>query len=272
MILALLLGCTSGGDLSAFVPKVKFQRLDLSSIDFEHIEVDFVFDIDNPNPIDIPISTFSYALGLEGIELLAGADPDGLRIRAEGSSELSLPVGIDFANIFEAVEATRGLDFLGFGLKGDFGFDTDLGPVVIEYDEEGDFPALRVPKFNLGQLRVESFSGESLAFGLDLGIDNDHGSTLDFSNLDFDLKVAGVHLGSGAVDEVGEVEGASSRTVVIPFEVNYLDAIAALGGAVNGEQITVELDALMDVDTPFGVLPLSVDERGDVELVDEVSR
>ena len=42
MILALLLGCTSGGDLSAFVPKVKFQRLDLSSIDFEHIEVDFV--------------------------------------------------------------------------------------------------------------------------------------------------------------------------------------------------------------------------------------
>lgn len=271
MILALLLGCT-GGDFSAFVPTVKFQRLDLTSIDFERINVDFVFDIDNPNPVDIPLSSFSYALGFEGVEVLSGSDPDGLKIGSEGTSELALPIGIDFANIFEAATATRGLDYIGFGLQGNFGFDTDLGPVAIEFDEEGSFPALRLPKFDLGQLRIESASDSEVGIGLDVSIDNDLGSTLDFSNLDFTMKVAGVRLGGGTMANVDEVPGASSKTVTIPLSVNFEDAANALGEVADGEQITLELDALMDVDTPFGVLPLSVDERGDVELVDETSR
>lgn len=271
MILALLLGC-SGGDFSAFVPTVKFQRLDLTSIDFETINVDFVFDVENPNPIDIPLSSFSYALGFEGIEVLSGDDPDGLRLGSEGTSELALPIAIDFANIFEAVTATRGLDYIGFGLQGNFGFDTDLGPVAIEFDEEGSFPALRLPKFDLGQLRVESASEDRIGLGLDVNIDNDHGSALDFSNLDFTMKVAGVRLGAGRMAEMDEVPGASSKNVTIPLSVNFEDAANALGEVADGEQVTLELDALMDVDTPFGVLPLSVDERGNVELVDETSR
>lgn len=271
MIFALLLGCT-GGDFSAFVPTVKFQRLDLTSINFERINVDFVFDVDNPNPIDIPLSSFSYALGFEGIDVLSGEDPDGLRLGSEGTSELALPIAIDFANIFEVVTATRGLDYIGFGLRGNFGFDTDLGPVAIEFDEEGSFPALRLPKFDLGELRIESASNDSVGLGLDIAIDNDLGSALDFSNLDFTMKVAGVRLGGGTMAEVDEVPGATSKTVTIPFSVNYENAANALGEVADGEQITIQLDALVDVDTPFGVLPLSVDETGDVELVDETSR
>lgn len=271
MILALLLGC--GGDLAPYLPTVKFQRLDLVALDFERIDVDFVFDVENPNPIEIPLSRFDYALGFEGIEIISGNDPDGLALTAEGSSELALPVGLEFAGIFDVVQATRGLDYIGFGLKGGFGFDTDLGPVDISYDEEGSFPALRTPKFDLGKLNIQSADAESVEFGLDVDVDNDHGSALNFANLDYKMKFAGVNVGAGLVEEVGEVEGATTRTLNIPFEVDYLDAANALIAAASGDPIRVDLAADVDVDTPFealgiDIVPLSIDENGNVEVRD----
>ncbi len=267
MISLLFLGC-AGGDFSAYLPTVKFNRLDLTGIDFDHIDVDFVFDVGNPNPIGIPLSRFDYSLGFEGIEVLSGNDPDGLALVADGSSELALPVGIEFANLFEAVAATRGLDYIGFGLAGNFGFDTDLGPVDIGFAEEGSFPALRTPTLSLGTLRIESADAETVLFGLDIDLDNDHGSTLDFTDLDFAVKFAGAHVGDGAMDAVAEVPGATTRTVTIPFGVDYLDALAALEAVIAGDRLAVELDAGMDVDTPFGVVPLTIDETGNVSVAD----
>lgn len=273
MILALLLGCTAGGDWTPYLPTVKFNRLDLVSLDFEHVDVDFVFDVHNPNDIEIPLSRFGYALAFEGIEIISG-DNAGVELVAGGSSELPLAVGLDFGNVYKVAEATRGLDFVGFGLQGNFGFDTDLGPIDIEFDEEGSFPALRTPTFDLGELRIESADVEGVAFGLDVDVDNDHGSTLGFGNLDFSLKVAGTRIGAGVVEDVGDVEGATTDTLSIPVEVDYLDAIEALSAAVSGDPISVDLGADVDVDTPFealgiDIVPLSIDEQGNVEVRDE---
>ncbi|MFN7142281.1 MAG: LEA type 2 family protein [Myxococcota bacterium] len=275
MILALLLGC--GGDFSTYLPTVKFQRLDLVALDFERIDVDFVFDVENPNPVEIPLSRFDYSLGFEGIEIISGDDPNGLALVAEGTSELALPVGLEFAGIFDVVQATRGLDYIGFGLEGGFGFDTDLGPVDIAFDEEGSFPALRTPRFDLGQLNIESADEDSVQFGLDVDIDNDHGSALDFMNLDYDMKFAGAKVGAGIVEEVGSVDGATTRTLNIPFEVDYVDAANALIAAANGEPLRVDLAADVDVDTPFealgiDIVPLSIDENGNVEVRDASSQ
>lgn len=265
MFLLFLTGC--GTDLSGFLPTVRFNRFELRSIDFEHIETDFVFDVDNPNPVGAPVDRFDYALQLGGVEILSGRDPDGLELVANGSSELALPVGLEFANIWEAVTATRGEDFVPFGFAGGFGFDTDLGPVDISFDEEGSYPALRIPPIRLGKLKLQNVGASRVDFGLDLDVDNDHGSSLFFENLDFRLEFAGVEVGDGTLDDGGEVAGASSGTMTLPFSVDYLDALEAIAAVAAGEKLQVGLDADMDVDTPFGVLPLHVDESGNVEVV-----
>jgi len=264
MILTLLFGCD--GEFEAFVPTVRFNRLELRGIDFERIDVDFVFDVDNPNPVGMPLDRFAYALALEEIEILSGNDPDGLQLDPDAVSTLSLPVGLEFGGIYDLVQATRGLDYVGFGLKGDFGFDTDFGPVDITYDEDGTFPALRIPKVTLGKLRIPSFDAEKVDFELDFDVDNDHGSNLDLMQTDFQLSFAGVQVGRGTEDELGTVPGASSDTFTIPFQVDYIDAIDALGAAASGEKLSVDLAATVDVQTPFGPIPLTIDENGDISV------
>jgi LEA14-like dessication related protein len=264
ILITLLTGCD--GDFSQFLPTVKFNRFEVDALDFEHIDTHFVFDVDNPNPIGAPVDRFDYAFALEQVTLLSGSDPDGLELVADGTSELALPVSLDFVGVYEAITATRGLDYVGFGLDGSFGFDTDLGPINVIYDEDGSFPAPRIPRIRLGKLRVTDIGGSAVGFGLDMDVDNDHGSTINFRDLDFDLGFAGVHVGGGQLDELGDVEGATTETLTLPFSIDYADAIEAIGAAVSGEKIEVELDATMNVNTPFGDIPLHVAESGDIDV------
>ena len=266
----LLLGCGGlGGSISEFIPTVKFNRLELTDISFEDLSVDFVFDVHNPNPVDIPLERFSYGLDLDSVEILSGDNPEGLELRQEATSAMVLPVTLNFQGVYDLVTAERGQDALPFAFRGGFGWDTDIGPVDVSFEEAGEFPALRIPDIQVGELALTELSETQAGFELSVDIDNDHGSTLEFANLDFEVSFAGVRVGAGLESSLGSVEGASSERLIMPFSIHYLDAIDAIAAIASGQQLKVDLAATSDVTTPFGVVPLIIDENGDVDVVDD---
>jgi LEA14-like dessication related protein len=83
------------------------------------------------------------------------------------------------------------------------------------------------------------------------------------------VKFAGVQVGVGSQDEFGTVEGATTKKLSVPFAVNYFDAVDALLALAAGEKLKVDLKATSDVTTPFGLIPMSIDEDGNVDVVSE---
>ncbi|TVQ91884.1 MAG: hypothetical protein EA397_08260 [Deltaproteobacteria bacterium] len=263
----LLLGCE---EISDFIPEVQFSRLEVEEIDFEHIDAGFVFQVDNPNPIRVRLDRFNYDLELQQISLLSGSEPEGLALPAGDSAEVRLPASLIWQDVWSTIQAIRGEDIVDFGLAGSFGFDTNIGPINIPYQADGSFPALRTPGIALGQVRV---GGLDLIRGtgtiaLDLHVDNDHRSNLRFESLNYDLALTGRPVASGVLSELGQVEGATTSTLTVPMTIDLVQA----GGTIvdlltTGRQADARFDATVDVDTPFGVVPLSIDERGRVDLV-----
>ena len=47
-------GCTEASD---FLPKVSFDRLEVREIDWTDIQTDFVFRVDNPNPVRVGVAS-----------------------------------------------------------------------------------------------------------------------------------------------------------------------------------------------------------------------
>lgn len=264
-LLALSTACENF-DVQPYLPTVSFDRMDVQAVDWEGIDADFVFDVNNPNPIEVPLARFDYALAFEDVEWLSGDDPDGLTLAAAGATDVALPVSLEFASLYELVTALRGTDNIGFGLTGSFGFDTSLGPVDLPYNEAGDFPAPRRPRFSLDSLKIREINLTSADLRLKLNIDNDHASNLAFRNLDYAVSLAGVDVGGGFIDELGEVSGANTQTVNVPITINFLDVGSAVYDLLQGKKLDVGFEALMDVDTPFGLLPLSVDETGNITV------
>ena len=263
---ALLAGCDSS--LAEYLPTVKFDRLDINAVDWETADTNFVFRIDNPNPIDVTLARFDYNLGLGGVDFINGDDPDGLTLGATGSSELSLPVSVVFQDLYDLVQATRGEDEIPFALDGSFGFNTPLGVVDLPFAEEGGFPALRTPAISFGALRVDDLDWTGATVELDLNVDNEHASNLLFENFEYDVSLAGVDVASGLVADLGAASGAGESTLTLPLEVSFLDSAAAVYEALTSSRVNVGLSAATDVDTPFGIVPLGIDESGNVTVQD----
>lgn len=264
--LMLLSGCEA---LTELTPRVRFDRLEVDDIDFEHIDAGFVFRVDNPNPIGIRLDRFSYDLDLQQVDLLSGDEPGGLSLPASAGAEVRLPASLLWQGVWDLIRAVRGEDHVDFELGGAFGFDSDIGPIDIPYRADGRFPALRAPKIDLGRLRVTNLDllrGTATAT-LDLAIDNDHASNLIFQSGRYDLQLAGRDVASGAVPPLGAVEGASTRTVSLPIVVDLVRAGASVVDVLTaGGRVQAGFDATIDVETPFGLLPLGIDERGDVSV------
>ncbi len=145
-------------------------------------------------------------------------------------------------------------------------------------DADGDFPALRTPKFTFQKIRLADISLSTASIELDLGVDNEHASNLWFTNFDYGLGLNGATVASGLIDDLGEVAGASTGeasaasigTLTLPIEIDLFSLGSAgvdiYNALVNNEPLNVDLVAATDVDTPFGVVTLSIDESGDVSI------
>lgn len=276
---------------SQFVPAIKFDSLKVNNVNFQEIDTEFVFAINNPNPVGLDIDQFSYNLAFSDIDWLDGDNPDGLLLNASGESTISLPTHIVFTELYDMVQANRGADSLPFDLTGDFGVRLDSSTVVTEessatdssegellvlpYDADGEFPALRRPKFSFQKLRVMSASLSAVELSLVLDVENDHASNLIFQRFSYDLDLGGDSTISGVVDNLEEIihgideEGAedANSELRIPITIDSLSVISSLWSVFSGGgRLDLGFNAISDVDTPFGLVELNIDEAGNVDV------
>ena len=259
----LLSACSDSG----YLPTVSFERLDLQRISWEDVDADFVFSVRNPNPLTIDLARFDYDLAFSGVHWVSGDNPDGLVLEASGSSEWALPMHIVFQELYDLVQATKGEDTIPFEIAGTFGFDTSIGAVDLPYRADGGFPALRTPDVGYQALRVTDVGVTTADLALDLGVTNDHGSNLWFKDFDYDVDLSDFDIGSGQVANLGEALPDTTTTLTLPFTVDLLESgMAVLDILTGDDQADLDLTASTDVDTPFGVVPLSIDEHGNVTI------
>lgn len=270
LIVTPLMGACS--ELEPFLPKVSFNRFDVERIDFESTDVDFVFKVDNPNPINVKLSSFSYGLGFEQVSILNGDNEDGFQLEASGDSDLVLPVHLIWLDAWNLVQATKGEDMIDFALDGHVGFNVpELGEARVPYKTEDSFPAVRTPKFKVAALRAgkADWLKQELPLELDLGVNNDHASTLFFDQFDYGITLGENNLATGVVSTLAGVDGATEETITLPIVVDLLGSGLAIVDAIaSNEPLKLGITAKMDVRTPFleDPIPLSIDELGNLNV------
>lgn len=271
-------GCIKGGGLpnlpgiEQFLPKVRFKRLAVDDVDFKRIDTQFVFEVDNPNPIKVGLATFDYTLDLKDQRLLGGDAPDGLSLPSRGTAPLKLPVSVAWADVLQLATAPggKGQDHVPFTFAGSIGFNTPLGVVKVPFSENGKFPVLRVPKINFQKVKVGKVDilRQTATLDVVLGVQHQQASALDFLQFDYGLDLGGKRIASGLVSKLATVQPGETASVALPITVNLLEVGKVVVDAITGKggKVQVGLDAALDVKTPFGVVPLKIDETGKVTV------
>ena len=268
--LILLASCKSlgqlGDALSPYTPKLKFNQLALKGLDFTKIEVEFIFDLHNPNPLAVKLDTFSYDLGLEGVQVVKGTNNEGIQLKSYGDTQLAIPVSLTFANLFELVKNVQGKDDLGFSIGGELGFKTPVGMARVPFKEEGRFPVVHAPSISLEGLRMGKVDllKQTASLQLDLGVGNPgSGKAVSFAGFEYGLAMGGAKVASGTKNDIPEVAGGKKQVISLPIDIDLKSAAKTLVGAITGKKaIDVKLDGKVQVGTPFGKIPLTFDQLG----------
>jgi LEA14-like dessication related protein len=265
-MLLLLTGCVflenlpDLGQLDDYTPAVSLKDLDIRRVDFEGADVDFVFEVRNPNPVQVTLASFGWNLELGGQPFLDGADPDGFVLSADGKSDLSLPVSVKWTEVLALKQSLGEADYVPFSLSGDFGFNTPLGEIKLPYAHEGEFPMVRAPEVKLDGLKLKEIAL------LENRASNRQAVDLDLERLAYSVTLDGHKLVTGD-KSIGTLSGSDTRKVSIPLDLDLLEAGAGLISAIKDKDpIQVGLDGQLDIGTRWGVLPLELDREKKLSL------
>ena len=256
-------------DLDQYKPTVRLKNLDVQDVNFQGADTEFVFNVRNPNPIAVTLANLTYDLDLAGVNFFTGQKPDGMSLDAAADTELRIPVNVQFANLIKLAGDIKGADNVPFGLKGNIGFNTPIGVIELPYDESGEFPMLQKPDISFQGLRVTDLAvlQNKASLGLDLNVTHKQASILNFQDFKYDMYLKGTKVGGGTIAQFATIEPNETGVVTIPIDLNLLEAGTAIVGAIKDrDEIKVRLDADLNVDTPFGVLPLDLDKSKMLQL------
>ena len=249
LLLPVLAGCALLRSLasSAFEkPTLTFKDARLPSIDFTGAELDLVFLVNNPNSMGIDLAKATYALAVEGKQVVAGAPSNGLQIPAHGSTEVTFPAKVRWNEIAPALEALFAQDQVHYKASGSIGLNTPIGVVDLPLEHEGTFASPKMPVFEIGTPRITGLSLTSAQLSIPLKISNANGFPLPLGGVLGDVSLAGSHVGHVSLPEAAPVPSGAATTLAIPVEVNFLSAGTAAAQAIRTGIAEVKIDATLN--------------------------
>jgi len=142
----LLVGCASTGNLIS-TPGVSLRNVQITNIDFSGQTFLLGFDVTNPNPFPLPISTVSYGIELDGYRFATGETAGGFTVPASGDQEFAISVQLDLLKsapqlLYIVRDANK--RNISYELNGQLGVDIPFTtPVSFESTGEIRLQALR---------------------------------------------------------------------------------------------------------------------------------
>lgn len=126
--LILLAGCASTGGLVS-APSVDLNNVEATELDFSGQTFLLAFDVQNPNPFPLPISTISYGVELDGYRFATGSTGGGFTVPASGQAKFAISVELDLLKTAPPLLyiVKDGLHReIPYELSGEFGLDIPL--------------------------------------------------------------------------------------------------------------------------------------------------
>ena len=244
-------------------PTVSIAGMNISTLSAEGLTLQFVLDVDNPNPIPLNLAGFDYALMFDGKQLMAGEQRDKVNIKARDSSQVKVPVSLKFSDLSRLISGAMNKDSLGYELKTAALVDLPvIGIKKFPATKKGTFPVPKAPDISLTGIDIKKLSLTGAKVVIGANIDNPNAFGVDINKLIYNLSINGKQWAKSDVDKTISLSGKGSSSLNIPLELNFVEMGSSLyqllmqGKGMNYNLTgDMKFDAghplLKDVDAPF---------------------
>ena len=224
--LALLGSCASQESLSRFAgdPEVGIEKMEISDITFDGIEVMFTLSVENPYPVGITLDRYEYDFLIEGNSFVAGEQEEGLSIAAHETSYVGLPLSFSFEELRSATASMKGKEEVPYSLRVGMDIETPVAgrPLKLSRTSEGKLPVPRVPRVSIKDVIITKFGLTEIFLEFGISVTNPNVFEVTLGSMDYSFSVNDRQWLSGETSESYLFAPEDTRTLYIPLELNYM--------------------------------------------------
>lgn len=239
----LLLGACAALQEVVKEPEVSVEEMQIKGVSLSEMQMDFILRVENPNPVGISLSGLSYQLDVEGKSLIAGDSRERLKVAANDTGRMTLPLNLKYKEVFGGLEAIFRQETLRYALKGDL----DFGLFRLPYSKQGVIELPSLPEVRIERVAIDRMTLSGLDLGVVLRLKNGNRFPINLDGLDYGLKLAGTTVASGKSLGPISLPAGESGTMDLGLHLGYSE----LGGVIdvlrNNSRIPVAFDGKLQL-------------------------
>lgn len=253
-------------------PTASVSNVKISQISFEDIGLVFDISINNPNPVGIHLDGFDYDFLLNGSSFVKGDQNQGVDINSGGSSVVSLPVTLTFAEIYDVYKTVEDQDEIGYRLNTGLKFNLPvLGLTRIPLETGGTIPAVKIPSVKLSSISLKKMGFTSVDLEAVINISNPNSFGLNLDQFNYALNINEEKWASGTKTNTINLNQKGESNIKVPISLNILNiGKSVLNMVQNGANLDYRFTGGANVGSTlemFGTQPLNFNKSGKISII-----
>ena len=251
----------------AIKPTAKVTGMRLANIDFDKVDLIFDLAVENKNPIALDIAGLDYDLKIENQSLVSGVTAQAIKIQANSTSPVQLPISLKFDDLKKLPGELRNKDNFAYQLDTIFNVNLPIiGNYALPVSKQGELPVPKIPDVKIKNVKINKLSFTSAELITQVEVTNPNAFDLALSNFNYQLNVNQQPWGQGNITQKSNIPKKGKGIINIPVKLDLLTAgKSAYTLLVNKSPLDYQLKGNVTLDTGLELLKnykLPLDVKG----------
>jgi LEA14-like dessication related protein len=245
-------------------PSVQMERAALKSTSLFQGDLEFTFNVSNPNPIGARLDGFSYQLAIEGKKMLEGQQAQGIGLPAMGSKSVTVPITVNYMESFDSLLDFFRKDSLTYEISGTF----QIGLFTLPFSHKDVITLPKPPSVRVKGVSVTSMSFVGAKLAMDLEVSQEGKTSIDLKKINYAVSLGGIRLFDGQSENIILSDDATSKIVTVPLSIDFLSLGKSAIALFSKGAIDYELTGSMEFEVPnLGVKTFPFTKTGNTDLI-----
>ncbi|MGM0595018.1 MAG: LEA type 2 family protein [Pseudomonadota bacterium] len=224
-------------------PEVTVRAMRVAAVSLSDMQLDFTLGVDNPNPVGLSLKGLSYRLSVDDQSLLAGESKTQMKVAANGSSDVSLPLTLNYRELSGGLKEVMQRETIPYSLQGKL----DFGLFRLPYSKSGTLTLPSLPRIRVEQVEVARLGLSGLDLVLALTLHNDNSFPLRLDGIDYGLSLADTTVARGQSLDALSLEPGSSGRFNVGLSLGYGELGSLLDTLRSRDTIPVRFEGQMQL-------------------------
>jgi len=227
-------------------PSIQLDTVVLKSTSLFQGDLEFTFNITNPNPIGVAVDSMTYQLSIDGKKTMEGSSTQGIALPAMATKSITVPLTVNYMESIDSLLDFFKKDSITYEVAGTF----KIGTFTVPFSHKDVIALPKPPTVQVKGVSIRSMTFTGARLALELEITRQTPGRIDLKKITYSIVLGGFKLFDGKSENFSMAEDTKTQTISVPLTVDFITLGNSAVSLLTKGNIDYELIGDMEFDIP----------------------